>query len=65
MMIKGGIYMDDYMDYVKLSVKVEVDTEKIEKDVETVKDILMKLSGILNQQLVFVANKDKVDVYFK
>lgn len=57
--------MDDYMDYVKLSVKVEANTEKIEKDLETVKNILMKFSGLLNQQLVFVANKDKVDVYFK
>lgn len=57
--------MDDYMDYVKLSVKVEANTEKIEKDIETVKDMLMKFSSLLNQQLVFVVNKDKVDVYFK
>ena len=59
--------MFDWKEYVSpkctVNFDLQVDTEKIDKDLETLKQILMSLAGALHRKLVFVVDKDGVEVF--
>ena len=40
-----------------------VDTEKMENDVQTLKTLLMKVAKLYEKKIVFVADKDKVEIF--
>lgn len=40
-----------------------VDTEKMENDIQTLKTLLMKVAKLYEKKIVFVADKDKVEMF--
>lgn len=40
-----------------------VDTEKIENDIQTLKILLMKVAELYEKKIVFVVDKDKVEMF--
>ena len=40
-----------------------VDTEKIENDIQTLKTLLMKVAKLYEKKIVFVVDKDKVEMF--
>ncbi len=59
--------MFDWKEYVNpkytVNFDLQVDTEKIDKDLETLKQMLMSLAGALHRKLVFVVDEDGVEVF--
>lgn len=40
-----------------------VDTEKMENDIQTLKTLLMKVAKLYEKKIVFVVDKDKVEMF--
>ena len=61
--------MFDWKEYVNLkyttNFDLQVDTEKIDQDLETLKQMLMSLAGALHRKLVFVVDENGVEVFKK
>ena len=59
--------MFDWKEYVNpkytVNFDLQVDTEKIDKDLETLKQMLMSLAGALHRKLVFVVDENDVEVF--
>lgn len=59
--------MFDWKEYVNLkyttNFDLQVDTEKIDQDLETLKQMLMSLAGALHRKLVFVVDENGVEVF--
>ena len=59
--------MFDWKEYISpkytVNYDLQVDTEKIDKDLETLKQILMSLAGTLHKKLVFVVDEDGVEIF--
>lgn len=59
--------MFDWKEYVNLkyttNFDLQVDTEKIDQDLETLKQMLMNLAGALHRKLVFVVDENCVEVF--
>lgn len=59
--------MFDWKEYVNprctVNLDLQVDTEKIDQDLETLKQILMNLAGALHRKLVFVVDENGVEVF--
>ncbi len=59
--------MFNWKDYInpKCTVKLDlqVDTEKIDKDLETLKQMLTSLASTLHKRLVFVVDENSVEVF--
>lgn len=55
--------MFDWKEYVSPKIDLQVDTEKIDKDLDTLKQMLMSLAGALHKKLVFVVDENGVEVF--
>ena len=59
--------MFDWKEYVSpkctINLDLQVNTEKIDKDLDTLKQMLMSLAGALHKKLVFVVNENDVEVF--
>ena len=59
--------MFNWKEYVSpkytINLDLQVDTEKIDKDLETLKQILTSLAGALHKKLVFVVDENSVEVF--
>lgn len=59
--------MFDWKEYVSpkctVNFDLQVDTEKIDEDLETLKQMLMSLAGALHRKLVFVVDENGVEVF--
>ena len=67
LIVLGGKKMFDWKEYVNLkyttNFDLQVDTEKIDQDLETLKQMLMSLAGALHRKLVFVVDENGVEVF--
>lgn len=63
----GGKRMFNWKEYVNpkctVNLDLQVDTEKIDKDLETLKQMLTSLAGALHKKLVFVVNENSVEIF--
>ena len=61
--------MFDWKEYISpkctVNFDLQVDTEKIDQDLETLKQILMSLAGALHRKLVFVVDENGVEIFKK
>ena len=61
--------MFDWKEYVSpkctINLDLQVNTEKIDKDLDTLKQMLMSLAGALHKKLVFVVDENDVEVFKK
>lgn len=59
--------MFDWKEYVSpkctINLDLQVNTEKIDKDLDTLKQMLMSLAGALHKKLVFVVDENDVEVF--
>lgn len=59
--------MFDWKEYVSpkcmVNFDLQVDTEKIDEDLNTLKQTLMDLAGALHKKLVFVVDENDVEVF--
>ena len=59
--------MFDWKEYVSpkctINLDLQVNIEKIDKDLDTLKQMLMSLAGALHKKLVFVVDEDGVEVF--
>lgn len=59
--------MFDWKEYVSpkctINLDLQVNTEKIDKDLDTLKQMLMNLADVLHKKLVFVVDKNSVEVF--
>ena len=59
--------MFDWKEYVSpkctVNFDLQVDTEKIDEDLDTLKQMLMNLAGALHRKLVFVVDENGVEVF--
>lgn len=55
--------MFDWKEYVSPKIDLQVDTEKIDKDLKTLKEMLTSLAGALHRKLVFVVDENGVEVF--
>ena len=59
--------MFDWKEYVSpkctINLDLQVNTEKIDEDLDTLKQMLMSLAGALHKKLVFVVDEDGVEVF--
>lgn len=59
--------MFDWKEYVSpkctINLDLQVNTEKIDKDLDTLKQMLMSLAGALHKKLVFVVDENGVEVF--
>lgn len=59
--------MFDWKEYISpkciVNFDLQVDTEKIDQDLETLKQMLMNLAGALHRKLVFVVDENGVEVF--
>ena len=59
--------MFDWKEYVSpkctINFDLQVDTEKIDKDIDTLKQMLMSLAGALHKKLVFIVDENDVEVF--
>lgn len=46
-----------------INIDILVDTEKIENDIQTLKTSLMKVAELYGKKIVFVVDKDKVEMF--
>lgn len=59
--------MFDWKEYVSpkctVNLDLQVNTEKIDEDLDTLKQMLMSLAGALHKKLVFVVDENDVEVF--
>jgi len=59
--------MFDWKEYVSpkctINLDLQVNTEKIDEDLDTLKQMLMSLAGALHRKLVFVIDENDVEVF--
>lgn len=59
--------MFDWKEYVSpkctINLDLQVNTEKIDEDLDTLKQMLMSLAGALHKKLVFVVDENDVEVF--
>ena len=59
--------MFDWKEYVSpkctINLDLQVNTEKIDEDLDTLKQMLISLAGALHRKLVFVVDEDGVEVF--
>ena len=59
--------MFDWKEYVNpkctINLDLQVNTEKIDEDLDTLKQMLMSLAGALHKKLVFVVDENGVEVF--
>lgn len=55
--------MFDWKEYVSPKIDLQVDTGKIDKDLDTLKQMLTSLTGALHRKLVFVVDENGVEVF--
>lgn len=59
--------MFDWKEYISpkctINLDLQVDTEKIDKDLKTLKEMLTSLAGALHRKLVFVVDENGVEVF--
>lgn len=59
--------MFDWKEYISpkciVNFDLQVDTEKIDQDLETLKQMLTSLAGALHRKLVFVVDENGVEVF--
>ena len=59
--------MFDWKEYVSpkctINLDLQVNTEKIDEDLDTLKQMLMSLAGALHKKLVFVVDENGVEVF--
>lgn len=59
--------MFDWKEYVSpkctINLDLQVNIEKIDKDLDTLKQMLMSLAGALHKKLVFVVDENDVEVF--
>ena len=59
--------MFDWKEYVSpkytVNFDLQVDTEKIDKDLKTLKQMLTNLAGALHRKLIFVVDENGVEVF--
>lgn len=59
--------MFDWKEYVSpkctINLDLQVNTEKIDKDLDTLKQMLMSLAGALHKKLVFVVDENDAEVF--
>lgn len=59
--------MFDWKEYINpkciVNFDLQVDTEKIDKDLETLKRMLMGLASALHRKLVFIVDENSVEVF--
>jgi hypothetical protein len=61
--------MFDWKEYVSpkctINLDLQVNTEKLDEDLDTLKQMLMSLAGALHKKLVFVVDENDVEVFKK
>ena len=59
--------MFDWKEYVSpkctINLDLQVNTEKIDEDLDTLKQMLISLAGALHKKLVFVVDENDVEVF--
>ena len=59
--------MFDWKEYINpkctVNFDLQVDTKKIDKDLETLKQMLISLASALHRKLVFVVDENGVEVF--
>ena len=59
--------MFDWKEYISpkctINLDLQVNTEKIDEDLDTLKQMLMSLASALHKKLVFVVDEDGVEVF--
>ena len=59
--------MFDWKEYVSpkctVNFDLQVNTKKIDEDLDTLKQMLMSLAGALHKKLVFVVDENDVEVF--